>query len=159
MFMAMKLYALLAAVSDPMPGPPQAVAALRAATQGGAEGARLGHAIGSIAPGHKADLAVIDMRDPGWSPFNSAARQLVHVEGGRGVRHVVVDGTVVVRDRCLTTIDEDDIYAAVEAVMPGFRRDFAAISERVKRLQPWLDEAHARFVATELDFDRIYMPF
>ncbi len=159
MFMAMKLYALLAAVSDPMPGPPQAIAALRAATQGGAEGARLGHAIGNIAPGHKADLTVIDMRDPGWSPCNSAARQLVHVEGGRGVRHVVVDGAVVVRDRRLTTINEDDIYAAVEAVMPGFRHDFAAISERVKRLQPWLDEAHARFVATELDFDRIYVPF
>ena len=26
-----------------------------------------------------------------------------------------------------------------EAVMPGFRRDFTAISERVQRLQPWLD--------------------
>ncbi len=38
--------------------------------------------------------------------MNSAARQLVHVEAGRGVRHVVVDGRVVVRDRKLTTIDE-----------------------------------------------------
>ena len=43
--------------------------------------------------------------------------------------------------------------------MPGFRHDFAAISERVKRLQPWLDQAHARIVATEMDFDRIYIPF
>src|SRR5262245_29561514 len=44
MFMAMKLFALLAAASDPLPGPPQAAAALRAATEAGAEGARLGHA-------------------------------------------------------------------------------------------------------------------
>jgi guanine deaminase len=64
-----------------------------------------------------------------------------------------------VRDRRLTTIDEEDIYDAVEAVMPGFRKDFAAISERVKRLQPWLDQAHARFVATEMEFDRVYIPF
>src|SRR4030081_1817188 len=152
MFMAMKLYALLAAVSDPIPGPPQAAAALRAATEAGAEGARLGHVIGRIAPGHKADLTVIDLRDPGWSPLNSAVRQLVHVEAGRGVRPVIVNRAGVGRDRRLTTIDEDDIYDAVEAVMPGFRKDFAAISERVQRLQPWLDQAHARFVATEMDF-------
>ena len=62
------------------------------------------------------------MSDPTWSPLNSAVRQLVHVEAGRGVRHVIVDGTVVVRDRRLTTIDEEDIYDAVEAVMPGFRQ-------------------------------------
>jgi 5-methylthioadenosine/S-adenosylhomocysteine deaminase len=159
MFMAMKLYALLAAVSDAIPGPPQAAAALAAATKAGAKGARLGHAIGRIAPGCKADLTLIDLSDPGWSPMNSAVRQLVHVEAGRGVRHVIVDGAVVVRDRRLTTIDEDEIYDAVEVVMPGFRKDFAAISERVKRLQPWLDEAHRRFVATEMEFDRIYIPF
>jgi len=159
MFVAMKLYALLAAVSDPIPGPPQAGNALRAATEAGAEGARLGKAIGRIAPGYNADLTLIDMSDPSWSPLNSAVRQLVHVEAGRGVRHVIVDGAVVVRDRRLTTIDEDEIYDAVEAVMPGFRRDFEAISERVKRLQPWLDEAHQRIVSTEFDFDRIYIPF
>ena len=99
------------------------------------------------------------MSDPSWLPLNSAVRQLVHVEAGRGVRHVVVDGAVVVRDRRLTTIDEDEIYDAVRVVMPGFRRDFTAISERVQRLQPWLDQAHQRIVSTELDFDRIYIPF
>jgi 5-methylthioadenosine/S-adenosylhomocysteine deaminase len=75
------------------------------------------------------------------------------------VRHVVVDGAIVVRDRRLTTIDEDDIYGAVEAVMPGFRRDFAAISERVRRLQPWLDQAHQRIVSSEIGLERIYIPF
>jgi 5-methylthioadenosine/S-adenosylhomocysteine deaminase len=159
MFMAMKLFTLLAAVSDPIPGPPQAARALRAATEAGAQSARLGDAIGRIAPGYKADLTLIDMSDPTWSPLNSAVRQLVHVEAGRGVRHVIVDGAVVVRDRRLRTVKEDEIYDAVEAVMPGFRRDFAAISERVKRLQPWLDAAHQRMLATELEFDRIYHPF
>jgi 5-methylthioadenosine/S-adenosylhomocysteine deaminase len=159
MFMAMKLYALLAAVSDSIPGPPQAAAALRAATEAGAEGARLGQEIGRIAVGLKADLTLIDMSDPSWAPCNSAVRQLVHVEAGRGVKHVIVDGAVVVRDRRLTTMDEDDIYTAVEAVMPGFRKDFAAISQRVRKLQPWLDQAHAKFVATPMEYDRIYIPF
>jgi len=26
-------------------------------------------------------------------------------------------------------------------------------------LQPWLDAAHQRMVSTELEFDRIYIPF
>ena len=155
MFVAMKLFALLAAVSDPIPGPPQAVAALRAATQAGADGARLGDVIGRIAPGFKADLTLIDMRDPTFSPMNSAARQLVHIEAGRGVRHVIVDGRVVVRDRQLTTVDETTIYEAVRAVMPEFRRDFAAISQRVAKLQPFLDRAHRRIMTAELDIERL----
>lgn len=155
MFVAMKLFSLLAAVSDPIPGPPQAAAAVRAATEAGADGARLGHLLGRIAPGFKADLTLIDMRDPTWSPLNSAARQLVHVEAGRGVTHVVVDGRVVVRDRKLSTIDEDTVYAAVKAVMPGFRRDFDAIAGRVARLQPWLDESHRRIMTAALDIDRL----
>jgi 5-methylthioadenosine/S-adenosylhomocysteine deaminase len=155
MFMAMKLFTLLAAVSDPNPGPPQAVTALRAATQAGAEGARLGDVLGRIAPGFKADLTLIDMRDPTFSPMNSAARQLVHIEAGRGVRHVIVDGKVVVRDRQLKTVSESTIYEAVKAVMPEFRKDFATISQRVAKLQPWLDRAHRRIMAAELDIERL----
>src|SRR3989440_9464274 len=130
MFVAMKLFALLAAVSDPIPGPPQAAAAIRAATESGADGARLGNRIGRIAEGFKADLTLIDMNDPSWSPLNSAARQLVHVEAGRGVRTVLGNGKVVVRDRRLTSVDERTIYEAVKAVMPGFRKDFAGVSAR-----------------------------
>ena len=155
MFMAMKLFTLIAAVSDPIPGPPQAITALRAATQAGAAGARLGDVLGRIAPGFKADLTLIDMRDPTFSPMNSAARQLVHIEAGRGVRHVIVDGKVVVRDRALTTVDESTIYEAVKAVIPGFQRDFAAISQRVAKLQPWLDRAHHRIMTAELDIERL----
>jgi guanine deaminase len=155
MFVAMKLFTLLAAVSNPIPGPQQAVAALRAATEAGAEGARLGNVVGRIAPGFKADLILIDMRDPTFSPMNSAARQLVHIEAGRGVRHVIVEGKVVVRDRQLTTVNESTIYDAVKTVMPGFRRDFATVSQRVAKLQPWLDRAHRQIMAAELDIERL----
>ncbi len=155
MFVAMKLFSLLAAVSDPIPGQVQTTFAVRAATEAGADGARLGHLIGRIATGYKADLTLIDMSDPSWSPMNSAARQLVHVEAGRGVRHVVVDGHVVVRDRKLTTIDENAIYEEVDAVMPGFRKDFETISQRVATLQPWLDRSHELLMTADLDIERL----
>ena len=35
--------------------------------EAGADGARLGHAIGRIAPGYKADLTLIDTSDPTWT--------------------------------------------------------------------------------------------
>ncbi len=155
MFVAMKLFTLLAAVTDATRGPPQAIAALQAATQGGAEGARLGHRLGRIAPGYKADLTFIDMKDPTWSPLNSAARQLVHVEAGRGVRHVIVDGRIVVRDRQLTTLDEATIYEAVKAVVGKFSLDFAAVARRVAKLQPYLDRAHHKIMNAELDIERL----
>jgi guanine deaminase len=155
MFVAMKLFALLAAVSDPIPGPPQTTAAIRAATEAGADGARLGHKIGRIAAGHKADLTLIDLNYPCWSPMTSAARQLVHVAAGRGVHTVLVDGKVTVRDRKLVSVDETTIYEAVKAVMPGFRQDFAAISARVAKLQPWLDRAHKQIMDAELDIERL----
>ena len=107
--------------------------------------------IGRIAVGFKADLTLIDMNDPSWSPMNSAARQLVHVEAGRGVRTVLVDGSVIVRDRKLTSVDETTIYEAVKAVMPGFRKDFSVISARVAKLQPWLDRAHKQIMDAEGD--------
>jgi guanine deaminase len=155
MFVAMKLFALLAAVSDPIPGPPQAAAAIRSATEAGAEGARLGHRIGRLATGFKADLTLIDMNDPSWSPMNSAARQLVHVEAGRGVRTVLVNGALVVRDRKLASVDETEIYDAVKTVMPEFRKDFAAISARVAKLQPWLDRAHQQIMDADMEIERL----
>jgi guanine deaminase len=40
-------------------------------------------------------------------------------------------------------------------VTPEFRRDFATISQRIAKLQPWLDLAHRRIMAAELDINRL----
>ncbi|MBP0495716.1 amidohydrolase family protein [Pararoseomonas indoligenes] len=155
MFVAMKLFSLLSTVSDVIKGPPPAMPALRAATEGGADGARLGHLIGRIAPGYKADLTVIDLADPSFVPMNSMVRQLVNVEAGRAVRHVMVDGKWVLKDRRVTTVDERAIFEEVAAVMPTFRQDFAEITARVARLQPWLDQAQARMDASDVGIQRL----
>jgi 5-methylthioadenosine/S-adenosylhomocysteine deaminase len=157
MYAAMKLFALLAVVGDLRKGPPPAMEALKAATEGGAQSARLGHLIGQLAPGYKADLSILDLSDPSFVPLNSVARQLVHIEGGRAVRHVMVDGRWVIRDRRFVHIDEAAIFAEVEAVMPTFRQDFAEITARIARLQPWLDEAQQKIQATDVGIERLPM--
>jgi 5-methylthioadenosine/S-adenosylhomocysteine deaminase len=40
-------------------------------------------------------------------------------------------------------------------VMPTFRRDFEKISQRVAKLQPWLDQAHSEIMSADLDVDRL----
>ena len=39
--------------------------------------------------------------------------------------------------------------------MPEFRRDFATISQRVAKLQPWLDQAHRKIMDADLDIERL----
>ncbi len=134
MFQAMKLYCLLAAVCDPRPGPPDALDAFRAATQGGARSAGLDNEIGRIAPGMKADLAILDLADPSFVPLTSVPRQLVYSECGRSVETVIIDGRVVMDRRVIKTVDESALRAEVEAIMPGFRRDAGEVIGRTERL-------------------------
>ena len=92
MFQAMKMFCLLAAVTDPNPTGVRSADAIKAATLGGAQAMNLEEEIGAVRAGMKADLVVIDLSDIAWQPLNSVARQLVFSEVGRGVETTIVDG-------------------------------------------------------------------
>ena len=152
--MTVALYALLAAISDAELDRPLARETMRAATTGGAATAHLHKEIGAIRPGMRADLAILDLRDPAFVPFNSAARQLVYGEGGRGVETVIVDGRIVMRDRKLLTLDEAALRAELDAVVPGFRRDAEAVMARTARLRPHIAAADRRIWEQDLGLAR-----
>jgi cytosine/adenosine deaminase-related metal-dependent hydrolase len=154
MFQAMKMFCLIAAVSEPEPGPGLAHEALRHATLGNARTAGLDGRLGAISPGHKADLALIDLADLAYLPFNSAARQLVYTETGRGVETVIVDGRVVVRDRRVTTIDEDALRREVADLMQPFVADYQKIVLSRGRALPYMLDAHRKVWQAELDLQR-----
>ena len=146
MFQAMKLFALFAGEGGQK--------AFAAATMGGAAALGLGGEIGRIEPGRKADITLLTLRDPAFVPLNEAVRQLVYTEPGRSVRHVIVDGRVVLENGRATTLDEDALYAEVERLMPALRRELEAIRSRNERLLPYVAQAHARTAALELGLDR-----
>jgi 5-methylthioadenosine/S-adenosylhomocysteine deaminase len=154
MFQSMKLYSLFSAGSDPEPGPPAAEAALRHATLGSARTAGLNGVIGALKPGYKADMSIIDLRDTAYLPFNSAARQLVYTESGRGIETVIVDGNPVIRDRKAMTVDEDALRREVEAIMPRFLKDYAAVRESREAALPFMLDAHRRVWARDLGYSR-----
>jgi 5-methylthioadenosine/S-adenosylhomocysteine deaminase len=110
--------------------------------------------IGALKPGYKADLSIIDLRDTAYLPFNSAARQLVYTETGRGIETVIVDGRPVIRNRRVTTIDEDGLRREVEAIMPRFRDDYEKIRKSREAAWPYMMDAHERVWARDLGFSR-----
>jgi 5-methylthioadenosine/S-adenosylhomocysteine deaminase len=81
----------------------------------------LGHEAGVLAEGTKADLIVVDLDDPSFTPLvrgnrNQLYAHLAFAAQGRAVRTVVIDGAVVMDDRKILTVDVDEIEAkATEA--------------------------------------------
>jgi len=153
-FQAMKMFCLLAAVSEPEPGPGLAHEVLRHATLGNARTAGLDRQLGAIRPGYKADLILIDLDDVAYLPYNSAARQLVYTESGRGVETVIVDGRVVIKDRKVKTIDEDALRREVAGLMRHFIADYDAVAASRKRALPFMLEAHRKVWRADIGMSR-----
>jgi cytosine/adenosine deaminase-related metal-dependent hydrolase len=154
MFQAMKTFALFGAVSDPEPGPGLAAEALRHGTLGSARSAGLGDALGAIEPGRKADMFLVDTGDIAWQPFNSAARQLVYTETGRAIESVIIDGKLVMKDRKVTTIDEDALRREVAELMKRFIVDYDAVVKSRERALPHMLAAHRRVWSQDLSLQR-----
>ena len=154
MFQAMKAFCLLAAVAEPQPTGILARDALRAATTGGAKALNLQDSVGALRPGLKADLAILDLTDPAYLPLNSAMRQLVFSESGRGVETTIVDGRIVVRNRRMTTVDEGAIRAELEELMVAFRRDFVDLAAANREATPYLLQANRRVADADVGLER-----
>jgi 5-methylthioadenosine/S-adenosylhomocysteine deaminase len=156
-FQAMKMFCLLAAVSEPEPGPPLAHEVLRHATLGNARTAGLDAELGAIRSGYRADLVLIDLNDVAYLPYNSAARQLVYTEAGRGVETVIVEGRVVIRQRKVETIDADALRREVTSLMRHFIADYDAVVASRKHALPHMLEAHRRVWQADIGMNR-FMP-
>jgi cytosine/adenosine deaminase-related metal-dependent hydrolase len=153
MFQAMKLYVALAAVCNPEEGRPSALDALRAATINGAKTAGRDD-LGQLRAGMRADVTIIDLSDISYVPLNSAARQLVYTESGRGVESVIVDGRLVMQDRRILTVDEAEVREAIERVIPGVRKSLAEVRSRLAPIEGKLQLAAAKTWATDIGVHR-----
>lgn len=84
------------------------------ATLGGARAMGLADEIGSLVPGKRADLVLLDLRRPHLTPARNPLGTLVHTGQGRDVETVIIDGAVVVEDGCPTQVDAEAIRRDAE---------------------------------------------
>jgi 5-methylthioadenosine/S-adenosylhomocysteine deaminase len=83
--------------------------AVAAATLGGAAVMLLKGELGELKAGQLADIVLLDKRSPVLSPMNDAYGMLAYCELGGSVRHVIVNGEMVVQDGRIITFNADAI--------------------------------------------------
>lgn len=91
----------------------RAAEALAMATAGGAAALGLRGELGSLEPGMLADVVLVDRSDLGLAGALDVEAGLAHSETGRAVRHVVVNGELVIEDGRSTRVDEAAVREAV----------------------------------------------
>src|SRR5262245_2254978 len=104
----MRYASLIALLVDRKAAGPRAAAVFNAATIGGATA--LGRSdLGRLAPGAKADVVIINLRNTRYGPARDSINALVEYGSGADVETVIVDGEVVVENGRSTKINEDEL--------------------------------------------------
>ena len=98
-----------------------AVKAVEMATRMGAEALNLQDEIGSLEPGKKADIQLIDLSGPHYHPREDPLVHLVYSGYSGDINTVVINGQVVMQDRVLTTIDLERVYKEVDRIIKRIR--------------------------------------
>jgi len=93
-----------------------------AATLGGAR-ALLRDDIGRLRVGAKADIVLVDIKDPSMMPMREPLRSLLYVAADRAVRDVYVDGQCVVVDGRTVNIDYPKAAEALEEAQKRSMRE------------------------------------
>jgi 5-methylthioadenosine/S-adenosylhomocysteine deaminase len=125
MFEAMRTASLLHKLQTVDPRALSAGAALEMATIRGARALGMEQQIGSIEPGKRADIIVIDASAPRHTPMYDPLSHLVYVAHGSDVRTTVVHGRVLMRDRAMTTLDA---AAVIEEALEWAEKVRAAVT-------------------------------
>lgn len=70
--------------------------------------------IGSLQPGYKADLIIVDLHRPDMWPSFNPVQDIVYSANGSCVTHTIVNGRLLMDNRALTTIDEERVLSEAQ---------------------------------------------
>ncbi|MGF6885065.1 5-methylthioadenosine/S-adenosylhomocysteine deaminase [Nocardia sp. GAS34] len=133
---------------------PSAAEVLECLWSGGARAMGREADLGIVAEGMLADLVLLDLHAPAFTPLNDVRGQLVYCETGDSVRLTMVNGRIVVEDGRVVTVDEKnlldearELYAAKKAVLASAQADAG-------RFRPAYEQMVKRAAATDVGMNR-----
>ncbi len=98
-----------------------AATVLRMATRQGARALGLGAEIGALRPGMIADLIVIDFDRPHLTPVYDPVSHLVYAADPADVKHSVIDGRLVMKDREILPFELSEVIQHVRRIAHSIR--------------------------------------
>jgi 5-methylthioadenosine/S-adenosylhomocysteine deaminase len=117
LFQAMKFCALIHKVNMGSSAAMTAEKVLEMSTIDSTKALGLASEVGSLEPGKKADIILLDMDSPGMVPSFNPVKNLVYGLGGGGaVDTVIIDGETVIEDGEIRTLDKIEVYRRAEEV-------------------------------------------
>ncbi len=97
--------------------------------------------LGIVAPGHKADLVLLQGKGVFLCPLNDLLNSLVYSETGADVRTVLVGGRFVLRDGRVLTLDEGRLLAQAQEAAERSRARNVAGLKMAEQLTPYIAAA------------------
>lgn len=125
MIQAMKIAALAQRVANYDPSALTSEKVVEMATIDGAKALGLENEIGSLEVGKKADVILLDLKQPQLCPLHHIPNGLVFQAYGSEVETVIVDGRIVMENRKLSFLDgkdEGELYKAAQAASLGIAK-------------------------------------
>jgi 5-methylthioadenosine/S-adenosylhomocysteine deaminase len=121
---------------------PSAKEILRILWQGGAAAMLRSAELGVVREGALADLVLLDLHSPAFTPFNDLRGQLVYCESGNSVKLTMVDGCIVFRNGRVCNVDE-------QALLDEARTLFASKLHHIERARSKGKSLHASYQAMQ----------
>lgn len=110
-------------------GDPKALSArdvLEMATVGGARVLGMEDRIGTLEPGKRADVIVIDLQQPKSQPVYAVESAIVYAASGSSVITTICDGKVLMRNRKVLTVDVPAVLAKAKEYRDRVRKSLTA---------------------------------
>jgi cytosine/adenosine deaminase-related metal-dependent hydrolase len=127
---------------------PTAHQILQMATVNGAYNSGFGDRIGTLEPGKRADIVLMNLQnigEPYLDPEISIVDAVLHRGRAVDVETVMVDGEIVLRDGKLTQIDIDNVYKELNKLLAKpLSREEMERQELARQLKPYAERFHAQ---------------
>ncbi len=137
LFQAMKFCALIHKVNLGDGAAMTAEKVIEMSTIDSAKALQLDTELGSLEPGKKADIILLNMDSPGLTPNLLPVKNLIYsAANGNSVDTVIIDGQVVMKDRVIMTFDEKEAFKMGEEAGQNIIQKSGHIERDVLYLKP-----------------------